>query len=283
MQNTLDKHVQPLSTLVAYDCPEFTDVIRRLTSILNPLEGLMRSSTPGLTYPDIRRQLLRTPSVHLCFFYRPPIAIDVALGDIGYMDGPSFVKVANIKEDVTFEIAINGPGDFIRSAPPVVQSERLGDGTLRHTFYDPVYCNIVRQGNAERIKDISAIWPHFIRRAPEISEIAGLQPEDLILIANIQNGWRGTRLQCKPEGHLDPTKPFTVDFIEPLELPEGREWGIWVVAGVEIRDPSCALGNKWTVTNTGHCIEMSISRYAQRIEFMQLSQSDCAPTKGVGN
>ncbi|KAG8851141.1 hypothetical protein FRB96_009482 [Tulasnella sp. 330] len=284
MQSTLDKHIQPLPTLVAYDCPDFPFITRRLTSILNPLDALRRSSTRELTYADIRRQLIRTPLAHLCFVYRPQTAIDVALGDIGYMDGSSFVKVANIEDDVTFDTILNGNVDFVRSAPPGVETERLGDDAVKHTFHSPVYCNIVRQGKSKHIKDILGVWPHYIRRAPEIAAgIVGLRAEDLILVANIQKEWRGTRLQCKPEENLDPTKPFTVDFIEPLELPEGREWGTWVVAGVEIKDPLRKLESKWTLMETGHCIEMKVARYAQRIEFMQLSRSDYAHIESVSN
>ncbi|KAG8870139.1 hypothetical protein FRB97_000272 [Tulasnella sp. 331] len=131
MQNKLEKHVHSLSSLAAYDCPDFTDVLRRLTSILNPLDGLRRSSTRDLTYPDIRRQLLRIPSIQLCFFYRPQTAMDVALGDIGYMSGARFVRVANIKEDVAFETALNAKGDLVRSAPPLFQNKKLGNHAIK--------------------------------------------------------------------------------------------------------------------------------------------------------
>ncbi|KAG8871305.1 hypothetical protein FRB98_000913 [Tulasnella sp. 332] len=275
IQSTLDKHIQPLPTLVGYDSPDFPFIARRLSGILNQLEALKRFSGQRLTYPDIRRELLRAPLAHLCFVYRPQIAIDVALGDIGYMNGGSFVRLTNIREDVAFVTVLNGNPDYVRSAPPLIQSERLKDGTFKHTFSNPIHSNIVRQGDAEHIEDIPTVWQHFLRRAPGIaSRVEGLQAEDLILVANIQNGWRGTRLQCKPEEHLDPTKPFTADFVEPLELPEGREWGTWVVAGVEMKDPLCELEHKWTMTPTGHCIKIRTTRYVQRIEFMQSCRSD---------
>ncbi|KAG8871785.1 hypothetical protein FRB98_000493 [Tulasnella sp. 332] len=182
MQSKLDKHVQPLPTLVAYDCPDFPFIERRLSGILNQLEGLRRFSTRELTYPDIRRELLRTPSAHLCFVYRPKKPIDVALGDIGYMKGGSFVRLANINEDFAFVTVKNGNADYVRSAPPSIRSERLVDGTLKHTFFNPIHSNIVRQGDAEGIEDIPTIWQHFIRRAPEIaSSVVGLRAEDLIL------------------------------------------------------------------------------------------------------
>ncbi|KAG8851118.1 hypothetical protein FRB96_009459 [Tulasnella sp. 330] len=280
MQSKLDKHIQPLPTLVAYDCPDFAFITRRLSSILNCLEALRRSSTRELSYADIRRQLIRTPSAHVCFVYRPQTAIDVALGDIGYMNSGCFVKVCNIREDVEFETVLNGNVDYVRSSPPIIQTGTPSGGTIKHTFHNPIYCNIVRQGKSKHIKDISNIWPHFISRAPKIAAgIAGLLAEDLILIANIQNGWRGTRLQCKPEEHFDPTKPFTADFVESLELLEGQNWGTWVVAGIEIKDPLCKLKKQWTMTETGHCIQMEVNRYAQRIEFMQLSRSDFTPIK----
>ncbi|KAG8869996.1 hypothetical protein FRB97_000465 [Tulasnella sp. 331] len=248
---------------------------RRLSGILNQLEGLRRFSTRELTYPDIRRELLRTPSAHLCFVYRPKKPIDVALGDIGYMKGGSFVRLANINEDFAFVTVKNGNTDYVRSAPPSIRSERLVDGTLKHTFLNPIHSNIVRQGDAEGIEDIPTIWQHFIRRAPEIaSSVVGLRAEDLILIANIQKGWRATRLQCKPEEHLDSKKSFTADFIEPAELPEGREWGTWIVGGVEVKDPLGKMRGNWTMTETGHCIEIGTTRHAQRIEFMQLCHSD---------
>ncbi|KAG8851139.1 hypothetical protein FRB96_009480 [Tulasnella sp. 330] len=277
IRRMLDKHVQPLSTLIAYDCPNFAYMTRRLSGILGPLDAVDRSPHRELTYSDIRRQLLRAPLAHLCFLYRPPKAIDISLGDIGYMNGNSFVKLANIKDDATISIVSNGNVDYVHSAPPDIQSERLGDGTIKHSFRNPIHSNIVRQGDAEHIEHITALWPHFIRRAPEIAKGArALRAEDLILIASIQKGWRGTRLECKPDEHRDPAASFIANFIEPLELPEGREWGTWIVDGFEIKDPMRKLEDEWTMTPNGYCIRMKMTRYPQRIEFMQLSWSDCS-------
>ncbi|KAG8875694.1 hypothetical protein FRB97_004797 [Tulasnella sp. 331] len=268
MRNRLNTHVHALSTLVAYDCPDFNYMTSRLTSILQSLEDLRRSSDQQMIYSDIRQQLLRAPRAHLCFVYRPFEAIDVSLGDIGYMDGNSFVRLANIKDDVAFHTVLNGNVEYVHSAPPDIRMEKLGDGIVN---------NVVRQGNAEHIDGIPSLWPHFIRRAPAIALGAkGLRPEDLILIASIQKGWRGTRLECKPDGHLNPDASFLADFIEPCELPAGREWGTWVVDGFEIRDPMRKMETEWTMTPNGHCVKMKMTKYAQRIEFMQLSRSDYA-------
>ncbi|KAG8875698.1 hypothetical protein FRB97_004801 [Tulasnella sp. 331] len=273
LRSKLNTHVHSLSTLVAYDCPNFTYMTKRLASILHPLNALKRSSNHGLTYSDIRARLLRAPLAHLCFVYRPLEAIDVSLGDIGYMKGKSFIRLANIQEDVDFLTVVNGNVEYVHSAPPDIQMERLGGGIIN---------NVVRQGDAEHIDDIPSLWPYFIRRAPAlVSGIKGLRPEDLILIASIQKGWRGTRLECKPDGHLNPSAPFAADFIEPRELPEGREWGTWVVDGFEIKDSTRKIETEWTMTPNGHCVKMKMTRYAQRIEFMQLSQSDYTPIENV--
>lgn len=131
IRRELDKHIHPLSTLIAYDCPNFAYMTRRLTGILGPLSDLERASDQELTYSDIRQQLLRAPLAHLCFVYRPHKAIGVSLGDVGYMNGDAFVKLANIEHDVGFSTVLNGNVDYVHSAPPDIQSERLGDGAVR--------------------------------------------------------------------------------------------------------------------------------------------------------
>ncbi|KAG8851134.1 hypothetical protein FRB96_009475 [Tulasnella sp. 330] len=280
---SIEKHVHPLETLVAYDCPNFVFMTKRLTDILTPLEGLRRCSGGELTYLDIRTQLLRAPQVDLCFFYHPPEPMEVSLGDIGYIDagGSSFVRLSNIGDDVPITAVPNESVEYVTASPPHHHSEHMNDGTMRHKFYNPIHVSIVRQGEARNVKDIVSLWPHFIRQAPKLAEKArqaGISPEDLILITAILKGRRATRLEFKPESHYSQAMPpFEAEFLERFDDSYGANWGTWVVSGTEVKDPTRKMETEWTLTPTGHRVKMRISRYRQRIEFMQMSRSDYAP------
>ncbi|KAG8875696.1 hypothetical protein FRB97_004799 [Tulasnella sp. 331] len=210
---SIEKHVHPLETLVAYDCPNFVFMTKRLTDILTPLEGLRRCSGGELTYLDIRTQLLRAPQVDLCFFYHPPEPMEVSLGDIGYIDagGSSFVRLSNIGDDVPITAVPNESVEYVTASPPHHHSEHMNDGTMR-------------------------------------SVVAFLA-----------------------------MPPFEAEFLERFDDSYGANWGTWVVSGTEVKDPTRKMETEWTLTPTGHRVKMRISRYRQRIEFMQMSRSDYAP------
>ncbi|KAG8875402.1 hypothetical protein FRB98_007814 [Tulasnella sp. 332] len=283
MQNKREKHVHALETLVAYDCPNFVFMTKRLTDILTRLDGLQKCSGRHLSYSDIRTQLLRAPGVDLCFFYYPPDPMEVSLGDIGHInaDSSSFVRLANIGDNVPFTTVSDESLEYVTASPPHHLSEQVDGDIMRHTFYNPIHASVVRQGEACHIKEIVSLWPHFIRRAPRLAGEAlkaGVTPEDLILITAVVNGRQATRLEFKPDNQQsDLTTPFRAEFIEHLHSSDGANWGTWIVSGTEVKGPTGKRETDWTVTPTGHCVKMRISRYQQRIEFMQMSRSDYAP------
>lgn len=131
MRKKLDTHVHSLSTLVGYDCPNFAYMTKRLTGILERIDDLRRSYDQEITFCDIRQQLIRAPLAHLCFVYRPLKALDVSLGDIGYMDDDSFVKVVNIKDDFEFSTVVNGNVDYVHSAPIDFETDHPLDGVVK--------------------------------------------------------------------------------------------------------------------------------------------------------
>lgn len=126
---TVERNLQPLETLVAYDCRDFTFLNERLTGILESLSSFQQDGT--LNYSRIRSELLRAPDAELTFFFHPPEPLDVTLGDIGYMDGNSFIKLYNVEHDIPFSPRRGAGVEYIASSSEYTSVEVVEDGTIQ--------------------------------------------------------------------------------------------------------------------------------------------------------
>jgi hypothetical protein len=105
----------------------------RLTNLADVLKPAQNDGQ--LTYAMIRKEMLNLPHSNPTFFLEPPVPIDIAYGDIGYMkDDGNFVKLDNMRDAFKDEKKINPDyQDYLRSsgAGAVSSEDLLGNGVIR--------------------------------------------------------------------------------------------------------------------------------------------------------
>lgn len=185
-------HIKPLLTLSAYHCPTFTLMSERLTNLSDTLRPAQNDGQ--LTYAMIRKEMLKLPQCNPTAFFKPPVPLNIAYGDIGYMKDGDFVKLDNMRDAFKDETKINPHyEDYLRtSGAGAISSEDLGDGIIRfvfsvaliqfvtknptrHTFEDTVYIEIrvARWGDSNYVADVHKFWPLFIDKARMIKRLYG--------------------------------------------------------------------------------------------------------------
>jgi hypothetical protein len=173
IRSNLKRDVHALTTLVAFDCPNFPYMTERLTTLLESLKAVPEGR---LTYPEIRRHLLRVPFAHLCFFYNPPEPVDVALGDIGYFFGNSFIKLENIEDDLTFKTVLNGRTEYVHASPADLRSDKMEDGSIKYVkplvppLIERVSKQVLRRTGTPSITLFTSA--SYAREMPDISTIS---------------------------------------------------------------------------------------------------------------
>lgn len=126
-------HLYPFTSLVAF-LPTFCDLLKRLTGLQESLSKPYKSGT--LTYRTIRSNMLRLKGLSLSHMYYPPSPLDITIGDVGYMEGNTFVKLHNIREDYLggdhpFDVYDGSQFDYVRCSSPFV-TDSTENGTLRY-------------------------------------------------------------------------------------------------------------------------------------------------------
>ncbi|KAG9036531.1 hypothetical protein FRB95_008586 [Tulasnella sp. JGI-2019a] len=180
---TAAPHVQPFLTLTSFDCPSFECLSERLTGLLGSLESRLMDGS--LNYSQIRTAMSAIPGVDLDYLYLPPIPLDVALGDIGYIKGDTFVKLYNIQQDIPFD-PVPYPGYFRASGD--FTTEKLANGDIMHTFTSPVFIQILYRDRSEACPGTMRFLSYFIKNARAIHERycvdLDVDVTELILITN---------------------------------------------------------------------------------------------------
>ncbi|KAG9009322.1 hypothetical protein FRB94_012269 [Tulasnella sp. JGI-2019a] len=81
------------------------------------------------------------PGVDLDYMYLPPIPFNVALGDIGYIKGDTFIRLYNIQDDMPFN-AVSNPSYFRASGNFTTEQLANGDIMCAHIYFASVHPNL---------------------------------------------------------------------------------------------------------------------------------------------
>lgn len=187
---TVSPHIRPLLTLTSYHCPTFALMSERLTNLADALKPAQIDGQ--LTYAMIRKEMLKLSHCNPAYLFEPPVPIDIAYGDIGYMNDDDFVKLDNMRDAFKDEAKINPDyEDYLRSSGAgAISSEDLGDGVIRfvnsvaliqfvtkkptrHTFEDTVFIEIGRWRDPQCVVDVHKFWPLLIDKARMIKRTCG--------------------------------------------------------------------------------------------------------------
>ncbi|KAG9006143.1 hypothetical protein FRB93_008935 [Tulasnella sp. JGI-2019a] len=254
---TIAPHVRPLLTFASYDCPSVDCLTERLTGLLRPLKSRLMDGT--LDYPQIRAAMSAIPGLDQGYFHFPATPLDVALGDIGYIKGDTFVKLYNIQEDMLFD-PVPYPGYF--RAPGCCKTERLGNGDIMHTFTSPVFIEILYCDRSEMLPSGSRFLSYFIQNAHAIYDKFCVDHDvdvtELILIKELYYDRRYANYEArvKPEHVGDPLPD--VRLIEYKDRMPGQPWAEWVTSEPSVHESVTALQNQ-----------------PQRFCYFQLEKGEC--------
>ncbi|KAG8907095.1 hypothetical protein FRB99_005350 [Tulasnella sp. 403] len=251
-------HVRPLITFVAYDCPTFTFMSKRLNTLLDWLEDLYHSR--ALTYRTIRARMLDSEKICQNLYWYPPKEVDAVIGDVGYVkDGRDFVKLCNVTGEVDFKVNRYEP-ELLRAGDYVTKDGQ--NGVVVHEFKDVQYAKVTRWDSYEYVETSTPLWRYLRDKAPEILAKYGaghdIGATDLIIIGGVFGQRRFATFEFK--GRTDPDAPSTpppsVRFVEDTNAMEG-DWGRW----------------EWD--NRGeYYVVTKIIRRLQRLDFAQLEKGD---------
>jgi len=265
-------HIFPLLAFVAFDCPDFTFLVERLSLLRDRLIKM-----PNLVWKEIRRCMLEAERIDPCHFYYPPTPLDVSIGDVGYMRNGAFVKLCSIWDD-RFLITSGSAPEYTRSSGTGAAFSRpIEDAVTLHTFTDPLYVEIYRPGAAQDVGDPVKLFKYFMEQIPTLMEIYGqrhdIKVTDVILISGLWTDRRmaGAEFLLKDGG---PSPPRFVKFVEYHNARPEESWGKWIIEGQEYTHEPNGPKDRWITMDSGHRVRLQFMRRLQRIHYLQLHQDD---------
>jgi len=223
-----------------------------------------------LTFRQIRAIMLQSPPViNHNHVFRPLTHVDVALGDLGYIDTrngtPVFVKLCNFLHELGHEV-YHEPLEVVSASPdPHWKMHENPDGSRCYTFKRPQYIHIRRLRSSTFLQDHKRAWQFLIDKAPMLEETfckeRGLTLHQLILVVGIEEELRRTYLEaCRDLKQLDAIE--VVHFHED-SIPTSTAWGHWSLSS----DP---LENDFSSDH----FSIKFTRSPQNIAFAQLEDGD---------
>ncbi|KAF8321703.1 hypothetical protein DL93DRAFT_1462919 [Clavulina sp. PMI_390] len=175
---TTAPHLRPILTMVTFKCPSFDTMVSRFRSVVHEIN--LREDE--LTYKDIRQAIVSLPSLVPTYMYKPPVPLDVVVGDIGYMHGGQFIRLGSIRPSIR---KISPLPEYILTTPDVTSREE-SEGVIRREIRAAHYAEIARWGESEYVEDVQTYWEFFVAATRSLfSELGpehdGVRVSDLIL------------------------------------------------------------------------------------------------------
>lgn len=112
--------------MVTFLVPSFDVMAERFKKLATNLEPSYRAGR--LTYRDIRATMLKIPDLDPGYMYKPEIPLNVAVGDIGYVRGIEFIKLASIKDEIQ---GTSKRDEYLVASGPITSTD-LADGVIRY-------------------------------------------------------------------------------------------------------------------------------------------------------
>jgi len=244
------------------------DMVNNLQDLYRRLQDQQMELGP-LTFQQIRAAMMESPVINHNHVFRPPTHVDVALGDLGYIDTqtgtPVFVKLANFLHELGHHV-YHDPLTVISASPdPCWEMCQNPDGSCCYTFKYPQYIHIRRLHSSTFLQDHKHAWQFLIDNASMLEEKfckgQGLTLHQLILVVGIEEELRRAYLEvCH-----DLEQPDTIEAIHFHEdgTPTTTAWGHWSLS------PD-SLENEFSSEH----FSIRFTRYPQNIAFAQLEDGD---------
>ncbi|KAL0957951.1 hypothetical protein HGRIS_000132 [Hohenbuehelia grisea] len=268
-----NRHLRYLQTFACYLVPTIKETSDHFDTVLEALEGQWERQE--LTFPAIRKAVMRERGS--AFVYRPKVAINACVGDVGYMDEQgTFRLLTNVTRRAEFQVKLRDLSG-LTSNTSFSEGTPDGSGKLRsvlfytpdnrpshcrtdhdelqsisHKFFNTFSASVRRQSTSQCITDPRDAWRFLLDNAVQLcndhaDQYPNLKIEDLILVIGTQRDLRYMYLDRREESESskpsqDLSKDLNIDFVEYETPSPDLPWGYWVVedgSGIEFTDWRC--------------------------------------------